>query len=86
MGALNARVARVREKVSALASSSKAVTLYSTPQYPATDIARHSTLQTLHDGLTAPSVESMLLEAAGDELAPVASATLLDKAQLQPDD
>ena len=85
LAAINARLARCREKTALVAQSTRAVTIFAVPKFPAADVARHATFLTLHDGISHPAPGAELV--GGDEsgLAPM-GARPLERALLLPDD
>lgn len=74
---INARLGRVRDKIRAISGTSRAITLYATPKYPATDVARTSAFVCLHDGMSAPTLTAY---EATDGIAPVGARPLVKAA------
>ena len=82
--AINARLERCKTKAQLVSQSTRAVTMYAMPKFPAVEVAKHSShIATLHDGISHPNPHQLSL--AESELAPFGAAPV-DKALMLPED
>jgi hypothetical protein len=72
LSALNDRIGRVRDRISRMSGSTRPITLFATPKYPAAEVARLATYVTLNTSDAHPS----LTEPLDEQLAPFGAQAL----------